>query len=215
MFPANLQLNRNRFCGLPQVQTHKSSVLRLLQVAHDDSETDSYEGYSDIQMMAALSSSLQISIPSEVVLIQDSTSIAQVAMEKSFASTVLRTVLLPAGNTISDIHFRWCWDTFEVASYIEDMKDVKCPKDILKAVFNACDEAVEQLRDENALLDVRFLNNLSFRSWMRLAVMGVATSKNGCYFFGVSQPESKSFGVLELLSRVAGQCKHFLITWHV
>jgi hypothetical protein len=59
------------------------------------------------------------------------------------------------------------------------------------------------------------LNNLSFRSWMRLAVMGVATSKNGCYFFGVSQPESKSFGVLELLSRVAGQCKHFLITWHV
>ena len=106
MFPANLQLNRNRFCGLPQVQTHKSSVLRLLQVAHDDSETDSYEGYSDIQMMAALSSSLQISIPSEVVLIQDSTSIAQVAMEKSFASTVLRTVLLPAGNSISDIHFR-------------------------------------------------------------------------------------------------------------
>ena len=91
---------------------------------------------------------------------------------------------------------RWCWDTSQVSAYISDMKDVKCPKDILKSVFNACDEAVEQLRDETALLDVIFLKNLSIRSWMFLTVMGVlATSTTCSYFFGVSQPESKSFSL--------------------
>jgi hypothetical protein len=49
-------------------QTHKSFGLKVLQVAYDDSETDSYEGFSDIQMMGAVSSSIQISISSEVVV---------------------------------------------------------------------------------------------------------------------------------------------------
>eukprot|EP00435_Cladocopium_sp_Y103_P002423 s4806_g1.t1 len=52
----------------------------------------------------------------------------------------------------------------KVAAYIEDMQDVKSPKDVLKSVYAAVDEAVELLRDDKAILDVRFLAPLMERS---------------------------------------------------
>lgn len=45
------------------------------------------------------------------------------------------------------------------------MQDVKSPKDVLKSVYAAVDEAAELLRDDTALLDVKFLGPLMDRSW--------------------------------------------------
>ena len=56
------------------------------------------------------------------------------------------------------------WGNCQVAAYIEDMQDVKSPKDVLKSVHAAVDEAVEVLRDDKALLDVRFLGPIMDRS---------------------------------------------------
>ena len=62
-----------------------------------------------------------------------------------------------------------CGETAQVAAYIEDMQDVKSPKDVLKSVHAAVDEAVEVLRDDKALLDVRFLGPIMDRSWWLLS----------------------------------------------
>jgi hypothetical protein len=57
-----------------------------------------------------------------------------------------------------------CRETAQVAAYIEDMQDVKSPKDVLKSVYAAVGEAAELLRDDTALLDVKFLGPLMDRS---------------------------------------------------
>ena len=44
------------------------------------------------------------------------------------------------------------------------MQDVKSPKEVLKSVYAAVDEAAELLRDDTALLDVKFLAPLMERS---------------------------------------------------